>query len=141
MGHCISVYLINKSELLDEKIDSVIGDKNPTSDIVWTELKAGILATKHIPNIRDYGKGKTIAKITTDYFGGNGHQTAKLFIDNKKVYDESDEHDWKTKPINSVLKMMGVQRSSEPGGYLDYSNMDEFDTIGLSSFRHDGDFK
>ncbi len=134
MGHCIDVYLINKSELRNGKIDSVISVNDIAGDnnIIWTELKEGILATPYIKNVREWGKGKTIAKISTDYFGGPGHQTAKLFIDNNKVYDASDEFEYKEAPINGVLKMIGV--IAKPGS-------DEFDTIGLSRYRSNNDFK
>lgn len=142
MGHCISVYLMNKSELRDEKIKFIIDGKDTddglvmskkikSSDLIWTELESDIIATEHIPNIREYGKDKTIAKIETDYFGGWGVQSAKLFVNNKKVYDESDEQDISLKPINTALKMMGVTAKS---------NMDEFDTIGLSKYRSNSDF-
>jgi len=142
MGHCISVYLIHKSELRNEKINSVIegGDsedgilvksKIKSNDLIWTELKEGVLATEHIPNIKEWGKDKSIVRITTDYFGGSGHQTAKVFIDNKKVYDKSDEFEWNEKPINTALKMMGIQRNPQ---------MDEFDTIGLGRYRSNADF-
>lgn len=141
MGHCISVYLISKSELRNEKINSIIEGKDSDtgnvmkrkirSNLVWTELKEGILATEYIPNIKEWGNGKTIARITTDYFGGGGHQTAKVFIDNKKVYDGSSEFDWKKNPINDALKMLGVEHNGK---------MDEFDMIGLSSYRSNADF-
>jgi len=84
MGHCISVYLINKSELRDEKINSVLDNKQKSEEIKWTELPHDILATTHIPNVRFFGKNKKIASISTDYFGGSGHQEAKLFVNNKK---------------------------------------------------------
>jgi hypothetical protein len=130
MGHCISIYVINKSELRDDKIDDILSNKK-TSEIVWTELKEGILATTYISNIREFGKDKTVGVLSTDYFGGAGHQEAKLFVNNKKEYDKSSEFDWSERPINSVLKMIGVV--SEIG-------MDEFDTINLSNFRSNGDF-
>ena len=133
MGHCISVYLINKSELRDSKINTVLNSKSKTiQDIKWIELKEGILATTHIPNIRDYGKDKTIAKIETDYFGGTGHQSAKLFINNKKEYDKSSEYEWNANPINDVLKMIGVEKKP---------TNDEFDTIGLGNYRGNSDFE
>lgn len=127
--HCISVYLIRKSDLRGEKIDSIIEGKS--RNIVFTELKSGILATPHIPNIREFGKDKMIAKINTDYFGGGGEQSAMLFDCNKKVYDKSDEQNWSVHPINDVLKMMGVV--SDVG-------CDEFDTIGLGRYRSNNDF-
>lgn len=131
MGHCISIYLMSKSELRDEKISSVLENKSNYKEIVWTELPEGIIATTHIPNVREFGKNKTIAKISTDYFGGAGHQEAKLFINNKKEYDKSSEFDWSERPINSVLKMIGVK--SKEG-------KDEFDTINLSNYRSNQDF-
>ncbi len=131
MGHCISIYLMNKSELRDEKIKSVLENNKPVT-INWTELSEGVLATTHIPNIREFGKNKIIAKISTDYFGGSGHQEAKLFVNNKKEYDQSSELDWSVKPINDVLKSMGVVKKD---------GMDEFDTIGLGKYRSNSDFK
>jgi len=132
MGHCISVYLMNKSELRDDKINTVLDKKSKVNqDIKWVELREGILATTHIPNIRDYSKDKTIAKIETDYFGGPGHQSAKLFINNKKEYDKSSEYNY-CNPINDVLKLMGIVKK--------FDN-DEFDTIGLGNYRHNSDFE
>lgn len=132
MGHCISVYLINKSDLRDQKIESVLKDTDNTSDVSWTELDEGILATTRIPNIREFGKDKTIALISTDYFGGNGNQSAKVFMNNQKILDQNDEFDWKLNPINSALKLLGVSKKD---------GMDEFDTIGLSKYRSNGDFQ
>ena len=123
---------MNKSELRNEKINSVLENKEKSEEIKWAELPEGILATTHIPNVREFGKDKTIAKISTDYFGGNGHQEAKLFVNNKKEYDKSSEFDWTERPINTVLKMMGVSKKDQK---------DEFDTINLSNYRSNEDFK
>jgi hypothetical protein len=131
MGHCINVYLVNKSELRNEKINSVLENKD-SEEIKWTELPEGILATTYISNVREFGKDKTIAKIMTDYFGGSGHQEAKLFVNNKKEYDNSSEFDWSEKPINTVLKKMGIKSKDD---------MDEFDTINLGNYRSNKDFK
>jgi hypothetical protein len=88
--HSIDLYLIKKSELRSDKIDSLL-DTDNIDNIFWSELDSDILATDYIPDIEKFGSGKTILKVTTDYFGGIGHQTAKLFVDNKKVFDYSDE--------------------------------------------------
>lgn len=130
MSHCISIYLIKKSELREEKIDSVLNDSK-NSNINWTELNEGILATTRIPNIRKFGEDKIIASISTDYFGGFGNQTAKVFVNNEKILDQNDEIDWKLRPINSALKLLGVERKN---------GMDEFDTIGLGKYRSNNDF-
>jgi hypothetical protein len=134
MGHCISVYLINKSELRNEKIDSLKEGSKNTSH--WTEMNSNILATTHIPNIREWGVDKTIAKVETDYFGGSGNQSAKLFVNNKKVLDYSDEYynekGYMKSPINEVLKSLGVIRKE---------GLDEFDTVGLGKYRSNYDFQ
>lgn len=133
MGHCISVYLMNKSELRNEKIDSVIENKSISKDeIVWTELKCGIIATTYIPNLKEFKKGKSIADIHTDYFGGGGHQSARLFINGEKVYDVDDEFTWSESPINTVLKMIGVDKED---------HKDEFDTVGLGNYRSNDQFE
>jgi hypothetical protein len=130
MGHCISVYLIRKSELRDDKLSSILDDKNQIK-VIWTELKEGILATPFIPDIKEFGKDKTISKISTDYFGGPGYQEANLYVNNKKEYDKSSESDYKLNPINDVLKLMGIIKKE---------GMDEFDTIGLGKYRSNRDF-
>jgi hypothetical protein len=122
---------MNKSELRDDKINSVLEKISHQKEIKWTELNGGIVATTNISNVREFGKDKTIAKISTDYFGGAGHQEAKLFVNNKKEYDNSSEFDWSERPINTVLKKMGIKNKD---------GMDEFDTIGLSNFRSNEDF-
>lgn len=124
---------MSKSDIRDEKISNILDSSNSSNqDIKWTELKEGLVATTHIPNVRAFGRNKTIAKISTDYFGGAGEQEAKLFINNKKEYDKSSEFDSSERPINTVLRMMGVSRKD---------GQDEFDTIGLSNFRSNQDFK
>jgi len=128
--HCISVYLIRKSDLRDEKIDNILEDKSK-NEIVWTEMDGDILATTHIPNIKIFGKEKMIAKISTDYFGGFGSQTAKLFVDNKIEYEGDNEFIYGLSPINDVLKKMGIVREE---------GIDEFDTIGLGNYRTNEDF-
>lgn len=129
--HCISLYLIRKSDLRNEKIDNILKDKSE-NEIIWTEMHCGILATTNIPNIERFGKGKMIASISTDYFGGMGYQSAKLFIDNKIEYEADDEYDYSLRPINTVLKKMSVVRKD---------GMDEFDMIGLGNYRTNEDFK
>lgn len=129
--HSIGVFLLKKEEIRNEKIDSLYKD-NILSKIKFTELNEGILATTYIPNISEFLKDKTIARIETDYFGGSGHQRANLRINGKKVYSESDEYNWGLNPINDVLKKMGV---------VSKNGMDEFDTVGLGKFRKNEDFK
>jgi len=60
-----------------------------------------------------------------------GDQSAKVFVDGKKVFDVNDEFDYSVKPINEALKMLGVIKSD---------GKDEFDTIGLGRYRSNSDF-
>lgn len=127
--HSISVYLVNKSELRNEKIDS-LKDVNKTT-IRWVEMSSNILATTYISDFKKWRKDKTVAKVETDYFGGAGSQSAKVFINGEKVLDQNSEFDWSLRPINSALKMLGVVKKD---------GMDEFDTIGLGEKRTNNDF-
>jgi hypothetical protein len=70
MGHCISVFILRKEELRDSKLETILEDKTQ-NQIKFTELDGGVLATTNIPNIKEFGKDKTIARIETDYFGGH----------------------------------------------------------------------
>ena len=90
-----------------------------------------LLATTYIPNIRDFGKDKTVGVISTDYFGGSGHQEGKLFVNNKKEYEGSSEFNWSERPINTILMKMGISKKE---------GLDEFDTAGLSNYRSNQDF-
>ena len=132
MSHCISVYLINKSDLRNSNIDSLIDGTNNNDGIVWTELKEGILSTPIIQNFKDFGKDKIVAEIDTYYFGGVGSQKAKVFKNGEKILEQDDEYSPILNPINSALKLLGVVKKN---------NMDEFDTIGLGRYRDNTDFK
>ena len=102
MGHCISVYIFRKEELRDEKLDVILENKSKIN-LKLTQLGEGIVATTNIPNFKEFSKGKMIAKITTDYFGGPGEQSAKLWENSEVIYNKSDLHDWGARPINNVL--------------------------------------
>jgi hypothetical protein len=133
MGHSISVYLINKNQLRVDKIEEIL-DTKKSKNIKWVELGEGILATTRIPNVREFGKDKIITKVETDYFGGDGFQSAQLWENSKRKVFYSDEGAigiYHTEPINEVLRMIGVKKKS---------GMDEFDTIGLGKRRSNNDF-
>lgn len=125
MGHYLILDLISKSELRNEKLDSILNDKE-ISELKYIELGAGILALWEYPDTEEFRKDKTIAHIKTDYFGGMGYQEAKLWVNGELVYDKSDEFDHKCNPIDEVLRIMGVNCNN---------GMDEFDTVGLGKYR------
>lgn len=63
------------------------------------------------------------AIICTDYFGGVGTQWAGVFVGKKLINTEYT--------INKALSILGVK--TQP-------NFDEFDTVGLSSPRHNPEY-
>jgi len=125
---------MKKTELRGDKISSVL-KKDKQSEIKWIELKEGILATTNIPNIKKFGKDKTIVSITTDYFGGFGSQQATIRENKKVILDLDDEfpnsENFHVHPINKALHRIGVVKKN---------GMDEFDTIGLGNYRSNSDF-
>lgn len=63
-------------------------------------------------------KGTTIAKISADYFGGNGSQSATVWTDGQIVADDVD--------VNTALHLLGVQKTDGD---------DEWDRVGLGRYR------
>jgi hypothetical protein len=79
--------------------------------------------------LREYNRAfkhnsKTIAKIETNYFGCGGDQSAKLFINNKKVYDKSDEQDWSLHPMGWMNLI-----------WLDWVNIEKIKTLNNGIFK------
>ncbi|WP_420553491.1 hypothetical protein [Tenacibaculum aiptasiae] len=64
-------------------------------------------------------KSPVFAIISTDYFGGNGIQSANVYLKDKIA-------DFEIKTINQALKYLGVKRGNKT---------DEFDTVRLSEHR------
>jgi hypothetical protein len=67
----------------------------------------------------------TFAKVDTDYFGGFGEQKARFYHRGDNVFQSDDDGS-----INEALKRLGVSRSETE---------DEFDAIGLGSYRSEQD--
>jgi hypothetical protein len=135
--HAISVYLLKVEDLRDDKLNSLLENKETTfkiknGEINWTLLGEGIVATTKIPKSKEWQSGKLICKIETDYFGGFGDQSAKLYRDDTILMNESTQKDIVYNPINKALKMMGIKAKK---------GMDEFDTINLGRYRTNEDFK
>lgn len=135
--HAISVYLLKVEDLRDDKLNSLLENKETSfkiknGEINWTLLGEGIVATTKIPKSKEWQSGKLICKIETDYFGGFGDQSSKLYRDNLILMNEDTRKDPDSNPINQALKMMGVKAKT---------GMDEFDTINLGRYRTNEDFK
>lgn len=137
--HAIDVYLFRKEDLREEKINHILDKTENTfhmkdvEEPKFIELGSGIFATTVIPDSNEWRENKLICHIETDYFGGFGDQSAKLFRGKKILIDLDTRIDPVCSPINEALKMMGgVERKS---------GMDEFDTIGLGRYRTNEDFK
>jgi hypothetical protein len=65
MGHSISVYLLRKEDLREEKLDVILEDKSKIG-LKLTDLGSGIFATLKIPNFQEFIKGKKVASLTTN---------------------------------------------------------------------------
>jgi hypothetical protein len=136
--HAIDVYLIRKEDLREEKINQVLDNKTENAFHIkhgqpkFIDLGSGIYATTRIPDSKEWRENKLICHIETDYFGGFGEQSAKLFRGKTILMKGDTRIDPVSNPINEALKMMGVERKS---------GMDEFDTIGLGRYRTNEDFK
>lgn len=130
MSHCISLFLVKSEDLRSSKIDSVL-ESYEFYNANFIKLDANILATTNIKKtFSKENKDVMVAEIYTDYFGGVGYQSAKLYLNGKTIYNKSSEYQgypsFTPNPINEVLKTMGV---------ITNGKMDEFDTIGLSKYR------
>lgn len=85
--------------------------------------------------------------MRTDFFGGAGTQSAKLWENGKLVYEEEDSHG---NPVNAVLKRLGVKCVWPEGKpsrqYIDgdgkpvESLPDEFDAVDFGHYRGNEDF-
>lgn len=69
-----------------------------------------------------FKENRVVAKIETDYFGGCGDQTAKVWDNGVKIFHQMDS----CGPINQALEYLGVKREN---------GKDEFDTLGLGQYR------
>jgi hypothetical protein len=71
-----------------------------------------------------------VAFVSTEYFGGQGAQEARVWIDGQLALSLSDTTDapasWPDSPISRALRSIGVVAA--PG-------QDEFDTLGLGRHR------
>ena len=74
---------------------------------------------------------KKYSSLSLDSNGGEVIISVDRIKDLKKILEQDDEFDWKLKPINSALKLLGVNKKD---------GMDEFDTIGLVRYRSNHDF-
>ncbi len=106
--HAILAYVCKEEEL-------------KVKDVPYVRLPHGfVLFTDH-----NYGNctevSDNIALISTDYFGGLGEQSAKLWLEGFQVEVKDKE-----RPINEALKKLGVVAEMD---------LDEFDTIRLGYYR------
>tara|TARA_R110000868_G_scaffold320909_2_gene581911 strand:+ start:1192 stop:1551 length:360 start_codon:yes stop_codon:yes gene_type:complete len=109
--HCISVYVTKD----DGTFEDVPHLKIPQGFVLFTNKPKGLK------------KGRAVAYCETDYFGGAGQQTGKLWDKMKnKIFDQTSSY----AVINEALELLGVKRDE---------GKDEFDTIGLGNFRTNHD--
>lgn len=109
-------------DVRDSKIDSILTNSE-NSPLKYKELNGGIVV------LQDFDKtdlNLMFAKIKTDYFGGTGEQSSKLYLNGKLIFKSKNYN-----AINEALRLMGV---------VSKDKMDEFDTVGLGEFRTNESF-
>lgn len=143
--HSINTILIRKSEIRNSKINSILDGNDLHLDIPYLELPEDIivfptLSKKEVVN--HFGPDVNFVYVETDYFGGDGDQSASLNRTiskekfGQKFIKQSDlDRGYITisdgPRINDILKEYGVQRTN---------GNDEFDTIHLGRYRQNKDF-
>jgi hypothetical protein len=80
----------------------------------------------HIAN--EVGGRRPFAIIETDYFGGQGSQSAAVYHGDLELM--APDNAGFIGVINEALRLLGVPRSTP---------LDEFDTLGLGNYRNWGD--
>jgi hypothetical protein len=112
----------------DEDVVRVAGRSEPL--VVDDEFAALDLA--FIPVVQDRSTGGAIVYLQTEYFGGEGGQAALLAQNGELVYGPTNSTE-APHPICQALALLGVTRSAP--------NTDEFDSVGLSRFRNNDDWR
>jgi hypothetical protein len=112
--------------LTDELHDEIISEYPPESG---EGLEEFILLSPPIQAIlANHSQSGPIAYIETDYFGGEGSQSAILY-EGGDIKTGPRQSKWPG-AINGILRELGVKRT------LPY---DRFDTLGLGTFRNNDD--
>ncbi len=128
MGHWIEVYIAKQTQMVNSNIQflptvqgfCIFPYSNKKDDVVSDSDSDSDLPKFHVLPCKD------LIYVQTRYFGGAGEQYALLWIDGKQ---QQVNEKW---PINDALEKIGVVREKDN---------DEFDTIGIGSFRHNDDLK
>jgi hypothetical protein len=131
MGHNIAIHLMKKDQLRNDKLENILEEKSDNI-IKYVELGGGVIA------VTDYGgdedellRNKTVVFVSTSYFGGIGEQSAEIYENGIKTFEQDSEIDYSLNPINTALEKIGVVRKD---------GMDEFDTVGLGNYRSNKSF-
>lgn len=122
---------MKKDQLRNDKLENILEEKSDNI-IKYVELGGGVIA------VTDYGgdedellRNKTVVFVSTSYFGGIGEQSAEIYENGIKTFEQDSEIDYSLNPINTALEKIGVVRKD---------GMDEFDTVGLGNYRSNKSF-
>ena len=108
--------ILNTDEIYDEVGKGGGGDALPYQE--FYRLSSGLAGLG-----TEWSSRGPVAYIETDYWGGEGEQSAVLWERGVVVYGPSRAT---LGPINDVLRRMGVERGD---------HHDEFDAVGLGRYR------
>ena len=154
MGHCINAFIGHSDKInsfakkwlvspipLTKKISMLYLTDTLFDEITEkvgldNELPFGMFSTLNLSIIsvlEEYSCDGKFAYFETDYAGGVGTQAAILYENGKQKHPvfftdivEKDAIADDERPINKILKELGVQKTTEK---------DEFDSIGLRNYR------
>jgi hypothetical protein len=113
--------LLNTDEFYDEVGKSVGGDESLYRE--FYRLSSGLAGLG-----AEWSTHGPVAYIETDYWGGEGKQSALLWERGLVAYGPAKAT---LGPINDVLRRMGVERGD---------HHDEFDAVGLGRYRDNEDW-
>jgi len=126
MSHCIQAFVIDKKIIDADFLNEIpYVEENGYCIIPITEKlikrTGNTIQDEYREHIEKYlaYKYKTFAYVETDYFGGCGDQSAKAWLDGRRIPSDS---------IDQALKIIGV---------ICAPDLDEFDTINLGKYRSD----
>lgn len=114
MGHCISAIIFKQEDVV--------------ADFKYCKLNNGLgmlpeEEENEIAKMSQRIGNRPFITVFTDYFGGVGEQGSTF-------YKDSDSEGQELSSINEGLRMLSVEKGT---------NMDEFDTVGLGSYRSNHD--
>lgn len=121
----VAVPLVDGFSLIpldDDALDSVASDfTRPADGFIYLSPSLGSF-------LADHSRHAALVYFETEYSGGHGTQAAAAYQDGQLLPPTPTRGDG---AINRALKCLGIAQ---------HGDLDEFDSIGISRFRHTSDW-